>query len=45
MDIISLVLTIFGLVISGVAYWKADDAKKAVSSDTYFYGKATAGAV
>jgi len=30
MDIISLVLTIFGLGISGAAYWKADDAKKAV---------------
>ena len=30
MDVISLLLTIFGLVISGVAYWKADDAKKAV---------------
>ncbi|MGJ8546328.1 MAG: hypothetical protein ACSHWZ_12865 [Sulfitobacter sp.] len=30
MDIISLVLTVFGLAISGAAYWKADDAKKAV---------------
>ena len=30
MDIISLVLTICGLAISGAAYWKADDAKKAV---------------
>ncbi|MBL4918006.1 hypothetical protein [Szabonella alba] len=32
MDIISLMLTVFGLVISGAAYWKADDAKKAVQT-------------
>jgi hypothetical protein len=32
MDIISLLLTIVGLVISGAAYWKADDAKKAVQN-------------
>lgn len=32
MDIFSLVLTIFGLVISGAAYWKADDAKIAVQN-------------
>lgn len=30
MDIISIFLTIIGLVISGAAYFKADDAKKAV---------------
>jgi hypothetical protein len=30
MDVMSLLLTIIGLVISGIAYWKADDAKKAV---------------
>jgi len=30
MDVISLLLTIIGLGISGVAYWKADNAKKAV---------------
>ncbi len=30
MDIISLLFTIFGLLISGLAYLKADDAKKAV---------------
>lgn len=30
MDIISLMLTIFGLAISGAALWKADNAKKAV---------------
>lgn len=32
MDYISLLLTIVGLVISGVAYLKADDAKKAVQN-------------
>lgn len=32
MDIFSLVLTILGLAISGAAYWKADDAKKAVQN-------------
>ena len=32
MDIISLVLAIFGLAISGAAYRKADDAKKAVQN-------------
>ena len=30
MDVISLALTILGLAISGAAYWKADDAKKAI---------------
>lgn len=30
MEVISLVLTVFGLAISGAAYLKADDAKKAV---------------
>lgn len=32
MDVISLALTILGLAISGAAYWKADDAKKAVQN-------------
>jgi hypothetical protein len=32
MDIISLILTIIGLIISGAAYWKADDAGKAVQN-------------
>lgn len=32
MDVASLLLTILGLAISGVAYWKADDAKKAVQN-------------
>ena len=31
-DVISLALTILGLVISGAAYWKANDAKKAVQN-------------
>lgn len=32
MDIISLVLTVIGLAISGAAYLKADDAKRAVQN-------------
>ena len=32
MDVISLLLTSLGLAISGAAYWKADNAKKAVQS-------------
>ena len=32
MDVISLSLTIFSLLISGAAYWKADDAKKAIQN-------------
>ncbi len=32
MDVISLLLTMLGLAVSGAAYWKADNAKNAVQS-------------